>query len=288
MGPSADSKTKDPEIDAVKEEEETNADAKEAKDKTKKDGHDKVDGDSIKDGDSPSADSKTKDPEADAVKEENEKDDIVPEADAVKEEVKDKDSSGSIEETFVKEAEAVIDGHDIEEAKNDGEILRRKRRDANTVLKKRGPESAREKTVEEKSNDKEFIFVKKAEKGPESEAVKEAQNDPPKEPAPKAAEPKAQPDPNIQSSGPVKLGSGPTMPKQEVANETKVAADPAPIENAVTNGPVPSPVSDAAGADDIAKATAADDANKKSEVAEEELSKKINTIEGEVNKALEE
>ena len=51
---------------------------------------------------------------------------------------------------------------------------------------------------------------------------------------------------------------------------------------------MPNPGSDGAGADDNVKTTAADDANKKSEIAEEELSKKMNTLEGEVNKALEE
>jgi hypothetical protein len=45
------------------------------------------------------------------------------------------DASGSIEEAFVKEAQAEIDGDNAGNAQKSSEMLRRKRRDASEVLK---------------------------------------------------------------------------------------------------------------------------------------------------------
>ena len=51
--------------------------------------------------------------------------------------------------------------------------------------------------------------------------------------------------------------------------------------------PVPNSIPVGAGADNTVQGQAAVDANKQSEIAEQELGKKVNAIEGEVNKALE-
>ena len=88
---------------------------------------------------------------------------------------------------------------------------------------------------------------------------------------------------NAQSAAPIK--ESPT--KEEPADAKVASSDPAPNESVAANVPVSNPVPNGTEADNNAQGQAAVDANKKSEVAGQELGKKVSAIEGEVNKALE-